>query len=455
MRALLALLLCAPAAAASPFEEFLAGVSARHPELKALGAARDAADAALLERRGAFDPTLSARFSERAFNSSSAPGTRYEAKEGEASLDFLTRWGAKASVGGRAARGDLKTPVSPTGRDGTLSYSIGVPLLRGALSNPRQAAERKAEIGLTAAQARWEERRLRLLGAAADSWWKWAAARRKLDIERELLANARFRQEAVSARARAGDLPAVAAVEAEQELWLRRGRLARAERALQQAALSLSAYLWTEEGAPAPVPSADGTPDAEEPSRVGEEEAQRAETEALAARPELRALAFAREAARVDESLARNSILPQLDALWSQGEDRGVGGVGPVRRVGVELSVPLFFRAGRGAARQARLGIEGLDWAERSLRLRVVNEVRDAVSAVNADAERLDAARKEAELAERLEKAERAAYELGDSTLFLVNQRERAAAEAKARAVEVLAEYRTSRAALAAARAAL
>lgn len=452
--ALLALL-AVPPASAGPFEEFLAAVSAGHPELRAAAATRDAADAALLERRGAFDPTLNARFSERLFHSSSALGKPSEAKEGELSLDLFSRWGAKASVGGRAARGDLKTPVSPTGRDGTLSYSLGVPLLRGALANPRLAAERKAELGLTVAQARFAERRLKLLLGASESWWKWTAARRKLEIERELLANAEFRLAAVSSRAARGDLAPVAAVEAEGEAWLRRGRLARAERSLQGASLSLSNYLWDASGEPAPLPVSDGAPEDEAPVEVSTESAAAFEAQALSARPEARALAFTREAARVDRSLARNSLLPQLDAFWSQGEDRGVGGIGPVRRAGLELSFPLFNRAGRGAERQARFSLEGLDWAERSLRLRIANEVRDAVSAVNGEARRLEAARREAALARRLEQAERTAYELGDSTLFLVNQRERAAAEARSRVVEALADYRTAQAALAAARAAL
>ena len=58
-----------------------------------------------------------------------------------------------------------------------------------------------------------------------------------------------------------------------------------------------------------------------------------------------------------------------------------------------------------------------------------------------------------------LELAELVAYgtdcELVDSTLFLIDQRERAAAVARSRVVDVLADYRISRAALAAARAAL
>jgi outer membrane protein TolC len=149
--------------------------------------------------------------------------------------------------------------------------------------------------------------------------------------------------------------------------------------------------------------------------------------------------------AQIDRTLARNSLLPQLDALWFHGDDRGAGGIGPVRRIGLELSVPLFFRSGRGQIRQANLSLERLDWLERALKLRIVNEVRDAASALETDAQRLDAARQEASLASELERAERAAFELGDSTLFPVNQRERAAAEAATRSIEVRCDYEVSR----------
>lgn len=222
---------------------------------------------------------------------------------------------------------------------------------------------------------------------------------------------------------------------------------------MQQAALSLSNYLWTCGGEPAALPESDGSLDEEAAAEVPPEQASEVESSALTRRPEILALEFNREAAKVDSFLARNSLLPQLDALWSEGEDRGAGGIGRVRRIGVELSLPLFFRSARGLSRQARLSIEGLDWSERALKLRVANEVRDAVSSVNADARRLAAARREAELARRLERAERAAFDLGDSTLFLVNQRERASAEALGRVVDVLADYRISRATLTAARA--
>jgi outer membrane protein len=47
-------------------------------------------------------------------------------------------------------------------------------------------------------------------------------------------------------------------------------------------------------------------------------------------------------------------------------------------------------------------------------------------------------------LARQLEEGERARFDLGDSTLFLVNQRERATAEARVKLIEIQAEYEQS-----------
>jgi outer membrane protein TolC len=74
-------------------------------------------------------------------------------------------------------------------------------------------------------------------------------------------------------------------------------------------------------------------------------------------------------------------------------------------------------------------------------RQRITTEVLDAISAINTASIRYRAAQSEVELAVRLEEGERTRFSLGDSTLFLVNQRERATAEARVKLIEIQAEY--------------
>jgi outer membrane protein TolC len=72
---------------------------------------------------------------------------------------------------------------------------------------------------------------------------------------------------------------------------------------------------------------------------------------------------------------------------------------------------------------------------------RILVEIDDAVSVINTVYQRYQAAERELRLAQQLEQGEREKFALGDSTLFLVNQRERATAEAENKLIDLQLEY--------------
>lgn len=82
-------------------------------------------------------------------------------------------------------------------------------------------------------------------------------------------------------------------------------------------------------------------------------------------------------------------------------------------------------------------------------------EVDDAWSAIQAAVARFRATDAEVLLAKQLETGERKRFAAGDSTLFLVNQRERATAEALGRLIDIQLEYQQALLALDAASIAL
>lgn len=81
--------------------------------------------------------------------------------------------------------------------------------------------------------------------------------------------------------------------------------------------------------------------------------------------------------------------------------------------------------------------------------------MRDAASALDLALQRLELARAEYDLARRLASAELERFELGDSTLFIVNQREMAAAAAQFAVVNALTDCHKATAAYRAATAVL
>ena len=76
-----------------------------------------------------------------------------------------------------------------------------------------------------------------------------------------------------------------------------------------------------------------------------------------------------------------------------------------------------------------------------SLSALIVAEVRDATSAMVQARRRLEAVRAEVRAADELATLEERRFDLGDSTLLIVNLRETAAAESHIKEVDALVDY--------------
>lgn len=422
--------------------EFLARVQATYPKLAAADAERRTAPAKLLEKQGAFDPVLVGDHTFTRFNDTGSPGKVKSFTATDASVEFLTPSGAKIVAGAQLNRGDVKSPLSVTGVDGEYFLGIKLPLLRGLGINPKSAALQQARLGIALADSTYQSLRLEVLVAAGSAYWDWVAVVQRVDVAAALLELARVRAQAVRDRAQAGDLPLIDVVEAEQEVQRRIEGLEKARRDLQKETNKLSLYLWDEGGVAAPPPPPGAAPPAVEPGGVLEElEVTRLQAQALQQRPELRILAAAGEVTRVDLRLARNLRLPDLNLSVQPGFDTGAEGAGPTLKAGISLGLPLRQRTARGLEGQAERKLEKIALDLQFERQRVQVQVQDAANAVNQAYRRYVAAREELRLAQRLEQGERDRFNLGDSTLFLVNQRERSTAEAANRVISIRAEY--------------
>jgi outer membrane protein TolC len=417
-----------------------------HPKLRGADALRRTASAKRLEKQGAFDPVFSFGVDYLRFNSEFDPktlrGKPATSRLADAGVEFLTRYGMKVFAGSRYNFGKVKAPLSPTGNDGEYFVEFKIPFLRGARINEKTAAERQAFLGEPIADAEYQITRLELIFKAANSYWDWVAAKRKLDVARNLLDLAQFRAGAVRDRVTAGDLPQIDSVEADLEVQRRQGNLVKADRDLQKSAFKLSLFLWAPNGLPSPIPEEGNVPATQSlPVIFSTDQADTGQRYALDRRPELKVLDLAQDITQVDLDLARNQRMPALDLAFSPGRDAGQGSIGNTMKAGVSFTLPLRQRTADGRISQANLKLEKLAFDLANERRRITLEVLDAISAINTSYQRYLAAEQEVTFARALEDGERAKFALGDSTLFLVNQRERATAEARVKLIEVQAEY--------------
>lgn len=431
-------------------DEVIRSVERTFPLLVAAEKEREIAEADVQSARGGFDPSLRAR-------ASSIPYGGYPSDRLDVSLEQPTGlWGARFFGGWRYGRGSF---AAYDGKYETADYGEGrigaqVPLWRDGPVDRRRATLAKAEIGTDVARLSVEEQKLVMIRAASIRYFDWIAAGRKLSIARSLLVMATTRDAQLAARVDRGDLPAYERAENLRVMHQREAQVVAAERALENAAIELSLYLRNESGA-ARLPERSRLPaDLPPLTREGVLMADRAESVAVAQRPETKRLAALVAQSRIEADLASNQTKPGVDIVVMGSKDFGPGPpkiVPTELEVGILLDIPILTRVQDGRKRAAEAQISRLSEQTRYARDRIVADVRDAMSIISLARERAAAIRKEVDVARTLIDSERRRFDLGESTLLMVNLREQAFAEAELREVDAVADYHRGVAALRAA----
>lgn len=419
-------------------DEVLTLVGEHHPKLRGAELARQIAGAKVTEKLGAFDAALGLGSEYQRYNSSSSPGRPLDYVSNGIVVARTDPSGIKWEGGWVNTQGFPKSPASSTGDVGEFFVQAKVPLLRGLGVNEKSIAWQQAEIEQQQVEQDARLLRLMTLLEAGSSFYQWNVSVMQWRILQENLQLAEERATQVSKRVAAGDLAAIDEVEAQGEVMKRQELLLKAAREVQKSGLKLSLYLWASDGQPQELPDATQAPQSlPEVQRLDVEAIYQMQLEALTHRPELRRLKLEKSVVDLDKELAENDRLPQLDLTLRPGYDAGGSGVGFTIKAGLELVIPLATRSADGRRQAALLKLQKLDLDQVEILRRILIQVQDAASEAEAAASRLQQAEDFYRQAKRLEEAERTRFRLGDSTLFLVNARERATLEAALKVLEL------------------
>lgn len=409
--------------------DVIVSVERHHPTIAEAVAREDAARAEVMAARGGFDPQLRAYGALRR-------GGYYDLTRLDVELRQPTPlWGAEVWAGYRRGAGEQdRYPTyysDQTLEGGEIRAGVSVPLWRNGPLDSRRAARERALFGADAAEESRRATELELRRAGLSAYWEWVATGRGLAVAARLLELAQTRLEQVRARARAGAIPEIEALEAERSVLSRRATWVAARRDVEAAALELSLYLRDRRGRPA-VPDASRLPSTLElpPELAAVEETI---VRAISCHPELQAARASVERTRVGRDLARARRAPQIDLSFQVSRDLGRGNdtlPGTVYEGGLTVAMPLGLRTARGELDAAEASLSA---SEQSLRLKedfLATKIRDVASAHRAASERYELASQLADATTRLATAELRRFDAGATTLLIVNLREQAAAEA-------------------------
>ncbi|MGH7260422.1 MAG: TolC family protein [Nitrospiraceae bacterium] len=422
--------------------EVLAWVDRSHPLLQGAGTEKIAARGKLLRALGAFEPTLVNDMELERFISSTNPskGTQTVGFN-DTFLDVRHPSGIRGSAGIRQSIGDAVIPdLGFNNSNNQVLLGTFIPLLKGLMVNPENAELQRSGLADPRADIEIAQTRQDMFLAAASQYWEWVAAWKLADVQQRAVkvADDRFRQ--IEERAKKGLSAPLDAVEANQEVQRRREILIAATRGVEQEQYRLSLFLW-ENGAPM-SPAGARVPDFPKAMPLPAPEIVKADKIfARARRPEVLAVGIEAKLNNIDLELAKNNLLPSLDAeaAPARAPEKFVLGLG--YRFGVEFKMPFLQRKARGEVLEAQGKADRLVLTQRFREQQVVVDVDNALSAVERAKQRIDAAFQSLQLAKTLEEGERFRFSLGATSVLFVNLRERNAVDSENQWIRAVADY--------------
>ncbi|MBP2648172.1 MAG: outer rane efflux protein [Gemmatimonadetes bacterium] len=433
------------------FDAFSTEVLADHPVVRQARLLDERARAEILAAKGGvYDPTVSAAWSRKVFSA-----TEYYDYV-DAALKVPTPIGIDLKLGYEQSAGAYINPDRRTPSSGLFVAGVTIPLGRGLVTDSRRNALAQAKALGTLASAERQAAVNKLLYSATRDYAAWFEAWRRRAIIREGVALAQFRAEAVTRRLANGDAAAIDTVEAGLEYQRRLVALLEADNDWYLATQAINAYLWDAQAtpvdlAPGIVPSVRGLePEPLDTAAVGGWLSQ-----AMLRHPDLAKALAKLQQEQANRRFYGQDLLPEIE-LEAAALRTGEGGLGAGwpdvsenYKLGAVGTTPLLLMKGRGRLDASKAKAESAELeaalVRRDVRLAVLVSVNDVLTLERILALQVEAVRQ----ARFLRDGEQRRFENSESTLFLVNQRDRLLLDEEVKLVAYEAKYVKARGALA------
>lgn len=430
-------------------DAYLRAVDANFPGLNSAIDQEKLSSANVLEKQGVFDPLLSNESGYTRMQNTSKIGDDKYVLFNYPKIELPFASGIRAFGQFRYNPNSAQSPYIETGEGGEYSAGVFVPLLRGLIYNEQSVAMREAKFGVQLAAQTFSLTRLDTLLRAGTIYWSWVGAKQKADVAKQIQSLAAFVAGISTQQEKNGDLARIYVTEAEEDVQRRDADFASSQRDFQRFSFHLSSLLFDVGGVPLPLPAEVNVPDnIPRPQAFTQAESEHYVLQALASRPELKAIDVQKKIATLQLKLARNQLLPALNGVLTDGYDTGKNSIGHTYRAQVTFSEPLLLRTAKGKVAAAKLRLDKLDNDREAESQRIRNEVYDAISAINLSYQRFVALESQVDKAQQVYMGERERFNMGDSTVFLIAERERQLNEAKVRLIDSEVEYHVGQLAL-------
>jgi len=324
--------------------------------------------------------------------------------------------------------------------EGVGLVGVRIPLLKDGVIDERRAKLWQAKIDEELADPVILRQYLDFVRAATISYYTWLASGHRLTLTEELLRIAQVRDSAIAEQVRLGAAAPIVQVNNQQMVVSREIALVVAKRRFQASAIELSLFYRTLENAQPIIAPRERVPKNFPPQTPMEESRMTTDlAKAVFQRPEMRRIELLLKKTDIDQRLAKNSLLPNLDigllaaqpAFYGNTELEGL----------VQLKMPLQQREAEGRVEVANAAMDRLNLEKQFTRDRIVADVRDAYVSVDAAYHALKKTQRNVDLARQLQSAEQERLKLGATDLLNLQIREQFTFDAEVLGVDAQADY--------------
>ncbi len=371
--------------------------------------------------RGGFDPLIYGNLDKKSYSE-----TLYYDKR-EAGISIPTWAGIELNGTFEQNSGTYLNPERKVPSDGLFAAGASVNLGQGLIIDQRRASLRQAQIYQQSTESQRRQMLNSLYLQATDMYWRWALAYTNLDVLKEGVELAETRYNAVKSSFKFGDVAAIDTVEAFSQVLNRQYKLQEAENTLFTVTQELNTYLWDEDGNPI-ILNQSIVPESLKlvPSNILNEAELRT---MVASHPDLQIVDFELASLDVEKRLKAQQIIPVVKLKYNfltenLNDFENAGFFENNYKWGLSVYTPLLWRKSRGSLGLTKAKIyskeNSRDLKEIQLRTKLESELNNYE---NLNRQILTFQQNVVSL-ETLLTGEMRRFEIGESSLFLVNSRE-------------------------------
>ena len=429
------------------FSEYLGYVKKFHPIAKQAELSIQIGQANLMKARGGFDPKVEVDHSRKKFKN-----TEYY-DQLNATFKIPTWYGIELKGNFEQNQGDFLNSQAFVPDDGLYSAGISASLGQGLFINQRMADLKKAKFFKEQTFADREILINQILYDASIAYFNWLQAYTEVKTYERFLTNASVRAKGVERSLEAGDKAKIDVTEANITVKNRALGLEQSKVKLMKAALDLSTYLWLNDNIPIEIQD-NVIPDSGIETIIDEvlEISGLPLTDfVLENHPKLKSLNYKYEGLQVDKRLKANRLLPIIDLQYNfltQDPDIARSFNSNTYKGGFNIAFPLFLRKERGDLKLAKFKLQDLKFDIDNERITIQNKVLAIYRELESFETQNQLIGEIVDDYTTMLNAEERKFSFGESSLFLINSREKSLIDSQLKAIELQNKYLKAKAKL-------